>query len=214
MCWQCAVQQWNAEWHYCSRHPPPIPSGMRGENIHKFKSGVKETKVYLLRYFTHILGSDLSSWPPACLFLCLLASESGGLAAGSRGGSGCCEVKDDNCCLSFWMAAWSPINEKNEMQGWDGRWTGSACIVVSSQLQAYSSRNPFPLSFLRYISSQLPTWIIAGCERCHLSQRSSVFFCGLVGKHSSCPPSNLQERRALVNFLAGFAPETGIRVVI
>lgn len=178
MCWQCAVQQWDAEWHYCSRqHLFWFPhQDARWKNTQVLIRSKRQRFIYLLHYFTHILGSGLSSWPPACLFLCLLASESGGLAAGSRGGRGVVRSK-----MSVILnGSWSPINEKNKMQGWDGRWTGSACILVSSQLQAYSGQNPVPLSFLRYISSQLPTWIIAGCERCHLSQRSSVFWrpCG------------------------------------
>lgn len=42
----------------------------------------------LVHYLNHTLGFDLSSWPPVCSFLWRLASESGGLAAGSTGAQG------------------------------------------------------------------------------------------------------------------------------
>lgn len=64
-----------------------------------------------------------------------------------------------------------------------------------SQSQTYSGWNCFTLSFLRWIfSAHLHTWIIAGCQRCGLSWRSSVFV-GLARAHSSCPLSNLQTRQ-------------------
>lgn len=134
----------------------------------------------LVHYLTHISGFDLSSWPPVCSFLRRLASESGGLAAGSTGAQGVGRSEMITAvCHCGWQLESHQWEERNGGKRGgslpSGCWTGSASRVVSSQLQAYSGRNPFSLSFQKYISAQLHAWIIAGCEQCHLSERSSVF---------------------------------------
>lgn len=185
-----------------------FPSGCEVKIYTSFNQEEERKRLFLVHYLTRILGFDLSSWPPVCSFLRRLASESGGLAAGSTGAQGVVRSEMITAvCHCGWQLESHQWEERNGGKRGgslpSGRWTGSASTVVSSRLQAHSGRNPFSLSFQKCIA-QLHTWIIAGCEQCHLSERSSVFR-GDARRHTR--PVRVQicrnaDCRALVNVQA------------
>lgn len=150
MCWQCAVQQWDAEWHYCSQQQlflfVFLPSGCEVKIYTSFNQEEERKRLILV----HILGFDLSSWPPVRSFLPRLASESGGLAAGSTGAQGVVRSEMITAvCHCGWQLESHQWEERNGGKRGgslpSGCRTGSASTVVSSQLQAHSGRNPFSL---------------------------------------------------------------------
>lgn len=156
-----------------------LPSGCEVKMYTGFNQEEERKRLILGQYLTHILGFDLAYSPPVCSFLRRLASESGGLAAGSTGAQGVVrsEMITAACHCGWQLESHQWEDRNGGKRGGSlpsGCWTGSVSTVGSSRLQAHSARNPFSLSFQKWISAQLRTWIIAGCEQCHLSERSSV----------------------------------------